>query len=47
MRTGVQLAPFSLMMFPTIYIYTVIVRETSDKNRRVFRKGFSNLLSAK
>ena len=26
LRTGIQLAPFTLMMVPTIYIYYTIVR---------------------
>ena len=30
-RTAIHVIPFSLMMFPTIYIYYLIIKETSQR----------------
>ena len=46
-RTCIHVIPFSLMMFPTIYIYYMIIKETSKKNEIQIVKKRCNFLSAR
>lgn len=46
-RTAIHLIPFSLMMFPTIYIYHLIIKETDQRTAAQIVKKRCNFLSAR
>ena len=46
-RTCIHVIPFSLMMFPTIYIYYLIIKETSQRTDIQIIKKRCNFLSAR
>ena len=46
-RTCIHVIPFSLMMFPTIYIYYMIIKETSKHTDIQIVKKRCNFLSAR
>ena len=46
-RTAIHVIPFSLMMFPTIYIYHLIIKETSQRTTAQVIKKRCNFLSAR
>ena len=46
-RTAIHLIPFSLMMFPTIYIYHLIIKETDQRTKAQIIRKRCNFLSAR
>ena len=46
-RTAIHVIPFSLMMFPTIYIYYLIIKETDQPSTAQIIRKRCNFLSAR
>ena len=46
-RTAIHVIPFSLMMFPTIYIYSLIIKETDQRTTAQVIRKRCNFLSAR
>ena len=46
-RTAIHVIPLSLMMFPTIYIYSLIIKETDQRTTAQIIRKRCNFLSAR